>query len=277
MSPPSQTDRVATAYEAIRYRAGPPVETAIILGTGLGALADAVEAPTAIPYTEIAGFPHATAPGHHGRLVIGTLYGTRVAIAQGRLHLYEGWSARDVVLPVYLLRALGAGRLIVTNAAGALNSSFDPGQVMLIDDHINLTGANPLIGPEEPRLGLRFPDMSRAYDPALRARAMQAAEDGGLTLRRGIYVGVAGPSLETSAERRFFASAGGDAIGMSTVLEVIAAAHAGLPVLGFSAITNAAAGDADQPPDTIEAVLAMAAVCGERIARLIKRLLTPSP
>ena len=269
----AQTERVAEAYLSVRDRAGPPVDAALILGSGLGALADAVRGPTVIPYGEIAGFPRPTAPGHAGRLVIGELAGARVAAAQGRFHLYEGWSAREVALPVYLLRALGAGRLIVTNAAGALHATFEPGQVMLIDDHINLTGANPLAGPDEPRLGPRFPDLSRAYDPVLRALATHAAEAEGITLRRGIYVGVGGPSLETSAERRFFASAGGDAVGMSTVIEVIAAVHAGLPVLGFSAITNSATGDADQETDTIEAVLAMAAVAGETLARLIPRLL----
>jgi purine-nucleoside phosphorylase len=269
----TQTERVAAALAAIRDRAGPPAPTAIILGSGLGQLADAVEDPTIIPYGEIPHFPAATAPSHQGRLVFGSLHGQRVALAQGRLHLYEGHAARDVVLPVYLLRALGAERLIVTNAAGALNAAFEPGQVMLIDDHINLTGENPLVGPDEPALGLRFPDLSRAYDPALRALAADAAEAIGLTLRRGIYVGIKGPSLETSAERRFFASAGGDAIGMSTVLETIAAAHAGLPVLGLSAITNAATGGPDQAPDTIEDVLANAAIAGAKIERLIARLL----
>ena len=269
----SQTERVAAALASVRERAGPPAPTALVLGSGLGQIADAVEDATIIPYTEIEGFPRATAPSHAGRLVIGRLHGARVAIVQGRFHLYEGHPARAVALPVYLLRALGAERLIVTNAAGALNASFEPGQVMLIDDHINLTGANPLIGPEEPALGLRFPDMSRAYDPLLRFAALEAAEAEGITLRRGIYVGIAGPSLETSAERRYFASAGGDAIGMSTVIEVIAAAHAGLAVLGLSAITNEATGGPDQEPDTIEDVLANAARAGEKIARLLGRLL----
>jgi purine-nucleoside phosphorylase len=273
VSGPSQTERVAAAYMAIRDRAGPPVDAALILGSGLGAIAAAVEDPVRIPYGDIPGYPRSAAPGHAGRLVVGRLHGARVALAEGRAHLYEGWAGRDLALPVYLMRALGARRLIVTNAAGALNAAFEPGQVMLIDDHINLTGANPLVGPEEPDLGLRFPDMSRAYDPGLRAMAMQAAEAEEITLRRGVYVGVAGPSLETSAERRFFASAGGDAIGMSTVIEVIAAAHAGLPVLGFSAITNAATGGADQQPDTIEAVLATAAVAGRTLARFLPRLL----
>lgn len=268
-----QSERVAAAYAAVRERAAAPVATALVLGSGLGAIADAVEAAVVIPYAELPGFPHASAPGHAGRFVIGQLHGVRVVLAQGRLHLYEGWSAQDVVLPIYLMRALGAERLIVTNAAGALNATFEPGQVMLIDDHLNFTGANPLIGPEEPALGLRFPDMSRAYDPNLRALAMSVAEAEGIPLRRGIYVGVAGPSLETSAERRFFASAGGDAVGMSTVLEVIAASHAGLPVLGLSAITNSATGGADQEPDSIDAVLAMASVCGRTIARLLPPLL----
>jgi purine-nucleoside phosphorylase len=269
----SQTERVAAALASVRDRAGPPAPTAIVLGSGLGHLADSLADAALIPYGEIAGFPRATAPAHAGRLVIGTLHGRRVALAQGRFHLYEGWPARDVALPVYLLRALGTERLIVTNAAGALNASFEPGQVMLIDDHINLTGANPLAGPDEPALGLRFPDMSRAYDPALRALATQAAEAEGIALRRGVYVGVAGPSLETSAERRFFASAGGDAVGMSTVLEVIAAAHAGLPVLGLSAITNKATGGPDQEPDDIESVLENARTGGAIIARLLARIL----
>lgn len=267
-----QADRIAAALNSLENRVGDPPDTALILGSGLGHLADMVTDPVAIPYEEIDGFPHTTAPGHAGRLVLGRLGQARVAIAQGRLHLYEGWSARDVALPVYLLKALGARQLIVTNAAGGLNAIFEPGQVMLIDDHINFTGANPLAGPDEPSLGLRFPDMSRAYDPSLRALAMRTAEAEGITLRRGIYVGIAGPSLETSAERRFFASAGGDAIGMSTVLEVIAAAHAGLPVLGFSAITNVATGGPEQEPDTIEAVLANAAIAGESLGRLILRL-----
>src|SRR5690606_35250153 len=168
----------------------------------------------------------------------------------GRLHLYEGWAAQDIALAVHLLKALGAGRLIVTNAAGALNPDLEPGEVMLIEDHLNFTGVNPLTGPNDERLGLRFPDLSRAYDPCLRAGALRAAAAAGVSLRRGVYAGVAGPSLEPSAERRFFRAAGADAVGMSTVIEVIAAAHAGLPVLGLSAITNSAAGAPDQAPDT---------------------------
>ena len=265
-------DRVAAARASIGDRLGWPATTALILGSGLGHLAEAVEGAAVVPYAEIAGFPVSTAPGHAGRLVAGQLYGQRVVLMQGRLHLYEGWAAQDIALAVHLLKALGAERLIVTNAAGALSPDFGPGDVMLIEDHLNFTGANPLTGPNDDRLGLRFPDLSRAYDPRLRAAALQAAEDAGINLRRGIYAGVAGPSLETSAERRFFRAAGADAVGMSTVIEVIAAAHAGLPVLGLSAITNSATGGPDQAPDTIEEVLAMAAVAGETMATLLARL-----
>lgn len=268
-----QAARVAAAQASVAARASGPIEIGIILGSGLGPLAEAVTEPVVVPYGEIAGLPVSTAPGHAGRLVLGGLFGRRVALMQGRLHLYEGWAARDVALPVYLLKALGARALVVTNAAGALDPSFEPGDVMLIEDHLNFTGASPLTGPNDDALGLRFPDLSRAYAPELRAAAIRAAEDAGIALRRGIYAGVAGPALETSAERRFLAMAGAQAVGMSTVLEVIAAAHAGLPVLGLSAIANAATGGPDQQPDTIEDVLAHAAVAGRGIAALLERLL----
>jgi purine-nucleoside phosphorylase len=191
----------------------------------------------------------------------------------GRLHPYEGWSARDVVLPIYLLKRLGAVRLVVTNSAGGLSPDFGPGEVMLIEDHLNLTGLNPLTGPNDDRLGLRFPDMSRAYEPELRARALRTAQANKLKLRRGIYAGILGPSLETSAERRWLRGCGADAVGMSTVLEVIAARHAGLSVLGLSAISNSATGGPDQQPDTIEEVLENAAVAGRTITALLEKLL----
>jgi purine-nucleoside phosphorylase len=197
-----------------------------------------------------------------------------VAVMRGRLHLYEGWSAAEIALGVRLLAGLGARVLVVTNAAGALSPDFAPGDVMLIDDHLNFTGANPLTGWNDPAIGLRFPDMSRAYDPELAALACEAAGQAGVPLRRGIYAGVAGPSLETSAERRFLRAAGGDAVGMSTVIEVIAAVHAGMRVLGLSAITNTATGGPEQAPDTIEAVLAVAAGAGRRIEAVLSRFLT---
>jgi purine-nucleoside phosphorylase len=264
--------RLARAVASVAPRMA-PVELAVILGSGLGGLADAVEDPATVPYAEIDGFPVSTAPGHAGRLVAGRLFGRRALLLQGRLHLYEGRSAAEVALPVYLARGLGARTLVVTNAAGGLAPDFAPGDVMLIEDHLNFTGANPLTGANDPALGPRFPDLSAVWDPELRTLALAAAERAGVPLRRGIYAGVAGPSLETSAERRFLRLAGGDAVGMSTVIEAIAAAHAGLRLVGFSAIANAATGGPEQQPDSIDAVLATAAVAGEKIAAILAGLL----
>jgi purine-nucleoside phosphorylase len=264
--------RLLTSVGVVMTRTEATPEIALILGSGLGGLADRVEGAIAIPYAEL-GVPASTAPGHSGRLVLGRLHGREVAVMQGRLHLYEGWSAREIGFAVQLIARLGADTLVVTNAAGALDPEFAPGDVMLIEDHLNFTGANPLTGPNEDRIGARFPDMSCAYDPELREAARTAAAAAGVQLRRGIYAGVAGPSLETSAERRFLRAAGADAVGMSTVIEVIAAVHAGLRVLGLSAITNDANGEMDQQPDTIEAVLANAEIAGVKVAALLAHLL----
>lgn len=271
MNTETQSARVARALASIRDRVRAPCEVALVLGSGLGQLADAVADATIIPYEEIDGFPVSTAPGHKGQLVIGSLYGRRTVIMQGRLHLYEGWQPRDIALAVYLLKVLGAGTFVVTNAAGGLNPDYDAGDVMLIEDHLNLTGTSPLIGHNDDAIGLRFPDQSRLYDPELRKVAQGAAEATGTVVRKGIYCGLNGPELETSAERRFYRSIGCDAVGMSTVMEVIAANHAGMKVLGLSAITNAATGGEDQEPDTIEAVVAMAAVCGVKIEAILKQ------
>jgi purine-nucleoside phosphorylase len=273
----SQLARLDRAHQSIRERAGAPVEIAVMLGSGLGHLADAVESAVAIPYGEIDGFPVSTAPGHKGQLVIGTLHGRRVAVMQGRLHLFEGWEPRDIALAVYLLKRLGAATLVVTNAAGGLNPDFDAGEVMLIEDHLNFTGHNPLRGPNEEEIGLRFPDMSRCYDPGLLAEAAAAAERAGIAVRRGIYAGLLGPSLETSAERRFYRASGADAVGMSTVTEVIAASHCGLAVAGFSGITNKATGGPEQAVDTVEDIFAHAAVCGRKIAAILAELLPALP
>lgn len=273
----SQLDRLQRAHASIAGRAGLPCEIALMLGSGLGQLAEAIEAPTIIPYGEIADFPVSTAPGHKGQFVIGSLYGRRVVTMQGRLHLFEGWSARDIALPVYLMKRLGAATLVVTNAAGGLNPDYDAGDVMLIADHLNFTGHNPLVGPNEEAIGLRFPDMSRAYDPSLLTLAGEAAGRADVFVRRGIYAGLLGPSLETSAERRYLHNSGADAVGMSTVTEVIAAVHAGLRVTGLSAITNKATGGPEQQPDTIEDVLANAAVAGKKIAAILKELLPVLP
>lgn len=273
----SQLERLDRAHASIRDRAGAPCDVALMLGSGLGHLADAVSGATIIPYAEIEGFPVSTAPGHKGQFVIGELFGRRVVVMQGRLHLYEGWAPRDIALAVYLMKRLGSQSLVVTNAAGALSPDYRPGEVMLIEDHINFTGVSPLVGPNDDAIGLRFPDMSRAYDPDLRALAIAAAERAGTPIRRGIYAGVLGPALETSAERRLFRASGGDAVGMSTVTEVIAAVHAALPVVGLSAITNEATGGPDQQPDTVEAVFAVAAICGEKIAAILGELLPVLP
>jgi purine-nucleoside phosphorylase len=271
MNTESQSARVARAHASIRDRVGAPCEVALVLGSGLGQLADAVSDATVIPYSEIDGFPVSTAPGHKGQLIIGELYGRRTVVMQGRLHLYEGWHPRDIALAVYVLKSLGAKIFVVTNAAGGLNAGYDAGDVMLIEDHLNLTGTSPLIGHNDDAIGLRFPDQSRLYDPGLRRIAEAAADATGTSLRKGIYCGLNGPELETSAERRFYRSIGCDAVGMSTVMEVIAANHAGMKVLGLSAITNAATGGEDQEPDTIEAVVAMAAVCGVRIETILRQ------
>lgn len=245
-------------------------EIGLILGSGLGQLVDAVEGARHIAYTDIDGFPHSTAPSHAGRLVLGRLAGRKVVVMQGRFHLYEGWSAKDIACPIYAMKRIGVKHLVVTNAAGGLNPNYQPGDVMLIDDHINMLGTNPLIGPNDESLGPRFPDMSRAYWPAHRELVMSKALQLDVQLRHGVYVAVPGPSFETSAERRMLRMFGGDAIGMSTVIEVIAANHAGLRAVGFSAIANAATGSVHQQPDTLDEVVAYAGRAGVQIARLLE-------
>ena len=264
---------VAKALAGIESRTSRRCDIALVLGSGLGSVADALSDVHGIPYEEIEGFPVATTAGHVGRLLLGDWCGQRVAALQGRMHLYEGWRAADLALPIRVLRGLGATHLVATNAAGALNPDFRPGEIMLIEDHLNFTGTDPLIGPNDDAIGLRFPDMSRAYDPALRQLARALLNAKGVDFRTGVYAGVTGPSLETSAERRFYRMAGADAIGMSTVLEVIAAVHAGMRVLGFSAITNMATGDDDQEPDTIEEVHRVAAIAGKTLRKALKAVL----
>ena len=201
-----------------------------------------VETPVVIPYGDIPGFSVATAPNHRGRLVVGLLGGRRVICMQGRLHYYEGHSMQRIIFPVRVFARLGVGKLIVTNAAGGIKRDFTVGDIMLIDDHINLQGTNPLVGPNDDSFGERFCDMTFVYDPEMKEAALRAAEKAGVPLRRGVYIAVTGPSYETPAEIRAFRALGADAVGMSTVPEVIAASHAGMKVLGFSLITNMAAG-----------------------------------
>lgn len=236
------------AADAIRARTSHRPAVGLILGSGLNALADEVAEADRIPYAEIPHFPRPGVEGHVGRLVIGQLEGQDVAILQGRVHAYEGYSMQAVTFPVRVLAELGVKTLLVTNAAGGLNPAFRPGDLMLIVDHIGLmamTGGNPLWGPNDDSLGPRFPAMNKAYDPALRKLALKVAADLGIELRQGVYVGLGGPTFETPAEVRFLRLIGGDACGMSTVPEVIVARHMGLRVLGISGISNVAIADPD--------------------------------
>ena len=238
---------IREAAESIRGKTALAPEIALILGSGLGVLADHVEDAAVIPYEDIPHFPLSTVEGHAGELVIGRLAGRPVVIMRGRFHMYEGYGPELTAFPVRVMKALGARTLVVTNAAGGINTSFEPGDLMLIADHLNLTGRNPLVGPNDGELGPRFPDMSEAYSRRLRAIANETAREQGLKLREGVYAGLLGPSYETPAEIRMLRALGADAVGMSTVAEVIAARHAGLEVLGISCISNMAAGILDQP------------------------------
>nr|WP_326184818.1 purine-nucleoside phosphorylase [uncultured Oscillibacter sp.] len=244
----------------------------LILGSGLGALGDEVEDPVAVPYADVPHMKRSTAPDHKGRFVFGRLAGQDVAVMQGRLHTYEGWSFADVGYPVRVLRLLGAETLIVTNAAGAVNTAFSAGDIMLITDHIKLFGESPLCGPNLDEFGPRFPDVSHIYTPALRDAARQAAGALGIPLREGVYMYFPGPQYETPAEVRAARILGADAVGMSTVPEAIVAAHCGMDVLGFTLCTNMAAGVLDRPLDGDE-VIAAAAAAGPRFAALVKACL----
>ena len=213
-------------------------KTAIILGTGLGELANEIEDKTDIPYTEIPNFPVSTVEGHSGKLIVGTLGGKRVLAMQGRFHYYEGYTMKEVTFPIRVFQALGIEYLFVSNAAGGMNSSFDVGDIMLIEDHINLFPEHPLHGKNYKELGTRFPDMSEAYNKELRLKAMEIANEKNIKLQHGVYIGLQGPTFETPAEYNFLRIIGGDAVGMSTVPEVIVANHAGMKVLAFSIITD---------------------------------------
>ena len=239
---------IALAASAVRARAAAAPEAAIILGTGLGALAREIAVEATIDYADIPGFPLSTVESHAGRLLVGTLGGKRVVAMQGRFHLYEGYTSAQVTFPVRVMRELGATTLIVSNACGALNPAYRAGELMLIADHLNLLGDNPLIGPNDETLGPRFPDMSEPYDGRLREIARAVAASVKLTLHEGVYAAVSGPSFETRAEYRMLRLLGGDVVGMSTVPEVIVAVHGGMRVLGISMITDLCL------PDTLEPV-----------------------
>jgi len=252
--------KIELAAEYIGQQITKSPEVLLILGSGLGDVTNEISKETEISYKEIPEFPFSTAPSHAGNLVSGNFNGRQVLVMQGRLHLYEGWSANEIAFPIRVAKSLGVKKMIVTNAAGALNTSFEPGSIMMLTDHINFTGQNPLIGPHDDELGLRFPDMSDAYDKKIQGIVSTCFQNAGIKLSEGIYAGITGPSLETSAERRFLRDSGADAVGMSTVMEVIAAKQAGFEVAGLSAITNKADGGPEQQPDTIEEVLGYAEI-----------------
>ncbi len=234
--------RLQETVGAIRKRHAARPQLGLILGSGLGPYADSFEPKTVIPFGELPHFPRSTVMGHSGNLVLGDAEGVPAAALQGRVHFYEGYAMSEVTYPVRVLGCLGIERLVVTNAAGGINIDFRPGDLMLISDHINLMGTNPLIGRNVDDLGARFPDMSEAYDKEMRTTALRVAADAGIPLRQGVYVGLTGPSYETPAEIRMLRALGADAVGMSTVPEAIAANQMGIRVLGISCITNMAAG-----------------------------------
>lgn len=246
-------------------------ELGIVLGSGLSNMADEIKDPVYIDYKEIPHFVASTAPGHKGRFVVGTLEGKPVICMQGRLHYYEGHSLKDVTYPIRVMKLLGIKNLILTNASGGVNKSFNVGDLMLIDDHINLLGNNPLIGKNIDELGPRFCDMSYAYAPELKEIAFEASKETGVELKRGTYLATTGPSFETPAEIRAFRALGADAVGMSTVPEVIVASHAKLNVLAISLITNMAAGILDQPL-TQEEVIEIGNLKAKELQKLMRSI-----
>jgi purine-nucleoside phosphorylase len=270
--PAEQPARLAALVAAVRERTALVPEVGIVLGSGLGGLADDLEEAVAIPFDSLPGWPAATAPGHEGRLLLGRLGGRTGVMLQGRFHLYEGNDPGLVIQPVLLFHALGATMVVLTNAAGGLDPSFGPGTLMVMTDHINLTGRSPLMGPNADELGERFPDLTDAWSPRLRARLHAAAVAEGVEFREGVYVGLTGPTYETPAEVRMLAGLGGHAVGMSTVLECIAARWVGMEVCGVSLVTNAGAGYSGAPL-THEEVLIGGADAGPRLARALRRFL----
>ena len=263
---------IEAARDAIAPRLSHAPEVGIVLGTGLGSFASAMKGAVTIPYGEIPNFPTTSVETHLGELVVGTLSGRPTAVLNGRAHYYEGNSIRDVAFPVRVLHALGARTLILTSAAGGLNPLYEPADLVLVVDHINLMGENPLVGPNEDSLGPRFPDMSEPYSKDLIALARETAREDKLPLREGVFAGVAGPNLETRAEYRFLRWAGADLVGMSVVPETITAVHAGMRVLAISVVTDLCLPDALEPLD-IPKILANAAKAEPHLTKLITRVL----
>jgi len=276
ISPADLPGRLDALASAVRSRSSIVPRLGIVLGSGLGDLADAVRDPVAIPFADLPGWPVATAPGHVGRLVLGHLDEVPVVMLQGRFHLYEGNHPGLVVQPVLLFGTLGARIVVLTNAAGGIDPSFGPGTLMVIADHLNLTGRTPLLGPNADDLGPRFPDLTEAWSPRLRAALRAAGEAEGVELAEGVYAGLLGPQYETPSEVRMLHALGAHAVGMSTVLECIAARWAGIEVCGVSLITNAGAGYTGEPLSH-EEVLAAGAEAGPRLARVLRRFVGDLP
>jgi len=268
----AQLKQVSQSVDFLRDKADILPKIGMVLGTGLGGLADRIRAAVIIPYEEIPHFPVSTVASHMGRMIFGSLGGKAVMAMQGRFHYYEGYESREVTFPVRVMAAMGMKTLIISNAAGGLNPIFHAGDLVLIHDHINLTGQNPLRGENIDEWGPRFPDMTEPYSRKLIKLAEKAASDLGIEVHRGVYVGVTGPSMETAAETRFLRSIGGDAVGMSTIPEVIVAVHAGIRVLGISVITNVNLPD-DYRPAPIEQVIATAKRAEPQLVGLVEETL----
>ncbi len=265
-------ERVEQSVSYIRTKVKSQPGLAIILGTGLGALADEISEKVVIDYAEIPHFPLSTVESHHGKLIFGKLGGKEVVAMQGRFHFYEGYSMEQITLPVRVMKSLGAKTLIVSNAAGGLNPNFSKGDIMIIVDHINLLGDNPLIGPNDDSMGPRFPDMSEPYSRELIAISLQAAIDNGIRVERGVFAAMTGPSLETRAEYRFLRMIGADAVGMSTVPEDIVAVHMGMKVCGFSVITDECFPDSLVPAD-VQEIIRVANGAQPKLTKLMKAVI----
>ncbi|RZB31578.1 MAG: purine-nucleoside phosphorylase [Desulfobacteraceae bacterium Eth-SRB2] len=262
-------DKAVETAEFLRFRITTLPRIGLMTGTGLGQSVEFLNISAAFDYKDIPHFPTSTVESHPGRLLFGEMEGKQIIAMQGRFHLYEGYSELEVSFPIRVMQELGVTVLILTNAAGGLNPQFNAGDIMIIEDHINLTGSNPLIGPNEDSWGIRFPDMIHAYDPKLAVLAENAGKNAGIHLQKGTYVGLKGPSLETPAEVRFLRTTGADAVGFSTIQEVITAVHAGIKVLGLSSITNVHNPDAPVPA-TVEQIIAVAEQASPRLEMIIR-------
>ena len=265
-------DKIQEASAAVRKVWGRTPHAGIILGTGLGPLVQRIEVEATLEYSDIPHFPRSTATSHRGRLVCGMLCGLPVMAMEGRFHMYEGYELKHITLPVRVMNALGAGLLVVSNACGGMNPFYKSGDIMLIDDHINLLGGNPLIGINDDRLGPRFPDMCHPYDQSLIDAALKTARKHDIVAHKGVFVAVSGPNLETRAEYRFLRAIGADVVGMSTVPEVIVAVHAGMRCVGFSVITDMCLPDALEPAD-VQKIIAIANDAEPRLTTLVTGVL----